>query len=114
VLSYVIPALAIAYSLATSAYVLVNLPRLEQLAKEMGVAIPQLTVALLESGVPIAAGISLLVACATVLPIFLSARTATHVIAGALILIPSLLLSSVIFLAVFLPLRRIVDGFAAA
>lgn len=110
---FIVPALAIAYSLATSAYALIYLPKLEQVAKELGVMTPMITVALAGSGVPLAAGVSLLVACGTVLPIFLSARTATHVIGGAVLFISSLLLSSLIFLAVFLPLRRIMGEFAS-
>jgi hypothetical protein len=106
-IGYAVPALAIAYSLATSAYAVVNLPSLLQLAKEVGVAIPIITAALVESGVQLAAAVSLLVACATAIPTFLTSRTVAQVIGGALIFIPSFILSSLIFLAVFLPLRKI-------
>ncbi len=103
---FVVPALAIAYSLVTSAYAIVNLPKLLAVAREVGVALPGITVALVENGVHVAAVVSSLLACAVAIPCFLSSRTAAQVIGGALIFIPSFIISSLIFLAVFYPLQE--------
>ena len=103
---FIVPAMAIAYSLATSAYAAVNFPALLALAHKQEIQIPGITIALAESGVHVAAVVSLLLACAVVIPCFLSSRTAMRVIGGALIFIPSFLISSLIFLAVFYPLQE--------
>lgn len=109
---FIVPALAIAYSLATSAYAIINLPRLLQVAKELGTFIPIITVTLVDTGVHLAALVSLVLACAVAIPCFLSSRTAVRVIGGAVIFIPSFILSSLIFIAVFLPLRKFMEAAA--
>lgn len=106
---YIVPALAIAYSLATSAYAIINLPKLLAVANEAQIMIPGITYALVDTGVHIAAVVSLLLACAVAIPCFLSSRTAAQVIGGAVIFIPSFILSSLIFIAVFLPLRKLME-----
>ena len=106
--SFVIPALAIAYSLATSAYAVVNLPALLALANERKVMMPGITVTLIESGAHLAAVVSFLLACAVAIPCVLSSRTVVRVIAGALAFFPSFMLSSLIFLAVYYPKHELV------
>lgn len=105
--AFIIPALAIAYSLATSAYAVVNLPPLLEFAREREITIPIITSTLVESGVHLAGAVSLLLACAVAIPCFLSSRTAVRIIGGALAFIPSFILSSLIFIAVFAPQQAI-------
>jgi putative flippase GtrA len=107
VLGFIIPALAIAYSLATSAYAVVNLPPLLAFAQEKQIAIPIITSTLVESGVHLAGAVSLLLACTVAIPCFLTSRTSARVIGCALACIPSFILSSLIFLAVFAPQQAI-------
>lgn len=109
---FIVPALAIAYSLATSAYAVVNLPKLLAVGREVGAALPVTTITLDSTGAPLAALVSLLLACAVTIPCFLSSRTTAQVIGGALIFIPSFILSSLVFLAVFLPLRKLMEATA--